>query len=307
MLNVAIIGRHEILYKTAILLHKKGYKIKFIITAKASPEYNKDVEDFRKLAKDLGAVFFNSYKFTDDLIEAIKGIQIDIGVSMNYPTVIPKEVIDLFPLGILNAHGGDLPRYRGNACQAWAILNGEDKIGLCIHKMEGGKLDSGDIIERKYYPIDINTKITQIYEWFEKDIPYMFLSALEKLQKDPNYFLERQDESKALRCYPLMPEDGRIDWKESNVNILRKINAFNKPYGGAFCFYRGKKMIIWDAELYDDKEKYCAMPGQVADICDDGSVIIIAGNGKLKVREVEYDGFVGAPKYVMRSIRNRLE
>ena len=38
-------------------------------------------------------------------------------------------------------------RYRGNACQAWAILNGE-KISLCIHKMIGGELDSGDIITR---------------------------------------------------------------------------------------------------------------------------------------------------------------
>ena len=30
-------------------------------------------------------------------------------------------------VGILNAHGGDLSKYRGNACQAWAILNGEKK------------------------------------------------------------------------------------------------------------------------------------------------------------------------------------
>ena len=38
-----------------------------------------------------------------------------------------EEVIDFFELGILNAHGGDLPRYRGNACQAWAIINGEER------------------------------------------------------------------------------------------------------------------------------------------------------------------------------------
>ena len=37
-----------------------------------------------------------------------------------------QSTIDLFPLGIL-IHGGDLPKYRGNACQAWAIINGEEK------------------------------------------------------------------------------------------------------------------------------------------------------------------------------------
>ena len=47
-----------------------------------------------------------------------------------------------------NAHAGDLPRYRGNACANWAIINGEDKVGLSIHKMDAG-LDSGPIIQKK--------------------------------------------------------------------------------------------------------------------------------------------------------------
>ena len=37
----------------------------------------------------------------------------DIVISVNYSGIIPQEVIDLFDNGILNAHGGDLPRYRG--------------------------------------------------------------------------------------------------------------------------------------------------------------------------------------------------
>ena len=32
---------------------------------------------------------------------------IDIGVTLNYSGIIPQPLIDLFPLGILNAHGGD--------------------------------------------------------------------------------------------------------------------------------------------------------------------------------------------------------
>jgi methionyl-tRNA formyltransferase len=69
----------------------------------------------------------------------------DIAVSINYTGVLPQGVIDLFPIGVLNAHGGDLPRYRGKACQAWAIINRESRIGLCIQKMIGGELDSGEV------------------------------------------------------------------------------------------------------------------------------------------------------------------
>jgi len=312
-MNVVIIGRTDVLYKTAEVLYKNGYNIPLIITSKEAPEYKKTAKDFEALAQKIGAKFLYAPKFTDKEIKFLKSVRVNsnkgkfIGISMNYTGIIQQEVIDIFDLGILNAHGGDLPRYRGNACQAWAILNGEEKIGLCIHKMEGGKLDSGDIIERKYYSININTKITDIYRWFERDIPFMFLNAIKKLEKDSNYILEKQDESKALRCYPLVPEDGRIDWNKSNVEILRKINAFNKPYNGAYCFYENKKLIVWDAEIYEDQEKYCAIPGQIAKICEDGSVVVITGKGKIKMKEVEWEGTLVKPTTIIKGIRKRLK
>ena len=77
---------------------------------------------------------------------------------MNYTGIIPQSIIDIFQYGILNAHGGDLPRYRGNARQAWAH-NGEKSIGLCIHKMIGGEIDMcGDIIARDYSKLRIIPK-----------------------------------------------------------------------------------------------------------------------------------------------------
>ena len=91
-----------------------------------------------------------------------------MGISFNYRNITTQEVIDLFPLGILNGHGGDLPRYRGNACQAWAIINGEKRIRLCVHKMVGGELDSDDIIARDYYPLGLNSRVRQVLEWIER-------------------------------------------------------------------------------------------------------------------------------------------
>lgn len=121
----------------------------------------------------------------------LKKTKADIAISMNYTGIIPDSVTDLFPYGILNAHGGNLPRYRGNACQAWAILNGEDKIGLCVYKMVGGELDSGDIIARDYLPIDHNTKVTKIWGWMRDRVPTLMLAAVQQLSVDPSFFLER--------------------------------------------------------------------------------------------------------------------
>ena len=64
--------------------------------------------------------------------------------------------------------------YRGNACQAWAILNGEKKIAVCIHAMIGGEIDSGSIIDRKYLRINHNTKVTECWEWLKKKFQQCF-------------------------------------------------------------------------------------------------------------------------------------
>ena len=109
-----------------------------------------------------------------------------------------------------------------------------------------------------------------------------------------------------MRCYPRIPEDGKINWNKSNIEILRLINASNKPYGGAYCFYEDKKLIIWDAELFEDDEIYLSEVGQVANIEKDGSIVVISGNGKLKINEIEYDDFIGSPNVKIKSIRKRL-
>ena len=138
-MRIAIIGRTEVLLETAELLLKQGHSIPLVITAKEAPEYKKNVQDFRSFSEKIGAKFIRTSRILDTFDSILSLLPIDISVSMNYVGIIPQKIIDCFRLGIVNVHGGDLPRYRGNACQAWAILNGEKYIGLCIHRMIGGE------------------------------------------------------------------------------------------------------------------------------------------------------------------------
>ena len=305
-MKIAIIGRTEILYNVAELLHSKGHQLACILTAKEVIDYTRTGDDFRKLANHLNVPFAQGSRI-EDRYDFLKEARADIGVSINYTGVIPQEVIDIFPYGILNAHGGDLPKYRGNACQAWAILNGEKCVGLCIHRMVGGELDSGAIITRDYLSIDHNTKITEVWEWMVQRTPELMLEAVSRLSFEPNYVLERQskDPKDALRCYPRKPADGRIDWHHNALNILRLINASNKPYAGAFCCYEGEKLIIWDATLVNDDEVFCAVPGQVTNI-GDGFVDVACGEGKLRLLEVEIKGQLNKPDRLIETIRKRL-
>lgn len=305
-MRIAIIGRTEVLYDTAVMLDEAGHEIVCVLTAKEAPEYKRDAEDFKNLANKLNAPFARGAQI-DKHFKLLKDVKADIAVSINYSGIIPQKIIELFPLGILNAHGGDLPRYRGNACQAWAILNGEDRIGLCIHKMIGGELDSGDIIAREYLNIDISTKIGEVLDWITTKTPPLMIQAINQLRISSDFRLEAQSlkPQDALRCYPRKPEDGKIDWNMSNEEIVRLINASGLPYAGAFCDFQGKKMIIRDAKIVDESNLFCAIAGQILNICESG-VEIACGSGKVMVTEVEYEGIISNPVEIFRSIRQRL-
>ena len=305
-MRVALIGRTEVLYNTAKLLLAQGYEIALIITAKETPEYkitSKDFEGFSKKEKI-------PYLYTSNIVSALDFInecgQVDVGVSINYSGIIPSSIIDLFPLGILNAHGGDLPRYRGNACQAWAIINGEEKIGLCIHSMIGDELDSGNIICREYLPIDLNSKIEGVYKWITEQTPKLFLESLKHLETNPNFILEHQSKEKKdiLRCYPRNYEDGRIKWNDSAIDILRLINASGKPYPGAFCFYKEHKLTILDAELAPS-ENFMAVAGQVT-LLSENYIEIATSDGKLRLLQIQINGENINPKEIIPSLRCRL-
>ena len=310
-MKVAIIGRTSILYNCAKILLDNHFEIPLIITSKEAPEYTINSNDFKKLAEDIGAKFIYTPKINEEeIITNILSLgEIDLAVSINYSGVISQKVINLFRFGVLNAHGGDLPKYRGNACQAWALINGEKKIGLCIHKMIGGELDSGPIISREYFNVDINTRIGQVYDWIESETPKLVLQSVNEIKKNKDFVLEYQslNPSDSLRCYPRNPSDGKIDWGKSNEDILRLINASSEPFSGAFTSLNEQQVIIWRAEIYENDENYLAVSGQISTINKtDGSIIVICGLSKLRITEIEIDGQRGLPETMISSIRKRL-
>lgn len=308
-MKIGIIGRSELLYNSVILLKEAGHEISGIVSCKAAPEMLVDENDFKELAVQLNTKFLYDPKISYKSALNFFGDTCDLAVSINYSGIISKDVIDIFKNGILNVHGGDLPRYRGNACQAWAILNGEQRIGLCVHKMIGGELDSGMILQKEYLDIDINTRIGQVYKWMADTSPKLIMKAVENLSINSEYFLEKQSSNPCdiLRTYPRKPEDGRINWNDSNSNIVRLINASSEPFSGSFACLNGEKIIIWRARIYNDSEIFCAIPGQVTSITgqSNGSVIVAVGSGKISIDEVELNGVRSSPTKIIRSLRTR--
>ena len=82
---------------------------------------------------------------TQDARAEMESLKPDVAVVAAYGLILPKWTLDLPTYGVLNVHPSLLPRHRGPAPVANAILEGDEKTGVTVMKVEP-KVDSGPIL-----------------------------------------------------------------------------------------------------------------------------------------------------------------
>jgi methionyl-tRNA formyltransferase len=76
----------------------------------------------------------------------------DVAVVVAFGQILPRAVLDVAPRGSINVHASLLPRYRGAAPIAWAIMRGEAETGVSIMQMDEG-MDTGPVLLTVRTPI----------------------------------------------------------------------------------------------------------------------------------------------------------
>lgn len=303
-MKIGIIGRTSLLLNTVKLLISHGHEIVFIYTCKSEAFYETSPKDFENIAHSILCPFFENTKIEDNSTK-LSQLGAEVCISVNWLTVLKPSFLNIFPYGVLNAHCGDLPRYRGNACPNWAIINDENKIALTIHKMVE-ELDAGPFLLKKYYELTDDTYIGDIYKWLELIVPNAFVEAVSVLGKQ--HFVEQPCDIIPLRAFPRRPEDAKIDWRDSSRRIYALIRASSSPFPGAFSYleHHGQKIRIFSAKPLEIEYDFLAVPGQVCFELNSNPVIATA-DGMLELTNVvfDHDG-CDAKSFILSSLRNRL-
>jgi methionyl-tRNA formyltransferase len=178
--------------------------------------------------------------------EKLKGLEADLFVVAAYGQILPKAVLSLPKYGAMNIHASLLPKYRGSAPIAWAILNGEKKTGITTMLMDEG-MDTGDILLQSEIPIQ-EDETTETLQGRLASLGAQLLSGtLEKMKKGEIHPTP-QDHSKATYAPMLKKEDGRIDWRKGAEEIDRQVRAFH-PWPGAYTEWQGQILKIYKGEV----------------------------------------------------------
>ena len=304
MTRVGFIGRTKSLYEAIKLFSElDGFEVSFIWTCKDESYYDFKSNNFKALAYDLGAKFFYS-----SLVSEFESfVEADVVVSINFINIIPESFIDKFKFGVINAHAGDLPKYRGNACPNWAILNNESEVVLSFHKMDKG-LDSGDVIRKETFKLSQDTYIGEVYDWLYQIIPIGFVESVWMLLSGNT---GEKQMGKPLRTFPRKPEDSRIIFHNDLSQVYRLIRASSKPFSGAFAFLNNTdtKVTIFKAEPCSLDYDFLAVDGQLMEKNNiDKSFVVAVNHQALRVTEYSIDGKSVDASYeiICSSMRNRL-
>lgn len=166
----------------------------------------------------------------------------------------------------------------------WAIINGEPKTGITFFKLADG-VDNGPIVGQRETPIADDDTIATLYNRIENLGVELIMEYLPSIAAR-NVKLTVQDESKR-RIFPQRsPEDGLIDWTKSSQEIYNFIRAQTKPYPGAFTFWKGEKLTIWESRIIIDHPENSDVPGKILD--DQNGMFVRTGTGVLEILSLRY-------------------
>jgi methionyl-tRNA formyltransferase len=217
-------------------------------------------------------------------IEQLAALHPDVGVIVAYGEILRPAVLDIPPLGYLNIHPSLLPRHRGPAPVAGAILAGDEETGVTVMKLDTG-MDSGPILAQQRVPLDVDSRTGPLTGRLMEQGAHLLAEALPKYaagQLEPR----PQDHSQATVTRLLKKEDGRIDWTLPAAAIERRIRAYD-PWPGTFTTWQAQTLKILAAEPHPHEPAH-EPPGTL--VTRDMQPLVATGEGMLGLLAVQPAG-----------------
>jgi methionyl-tRNA formyltransferase len=229
---------------------------------------------------------------SDEARDFLAAIKPDAVVIIAYGQIIPRRLLEIPRLGWMNLHGSLLPKYRGAAPIAWAIIHGERKTGLTTMRLDPG-LDTGPILMHREIQIGSDETAPELARRLAELGGPLVAESLVKLDRGEIAPIP-QDSAQATYAPMLTKELGRIDWSQTGSEIYNRIRGL-APWPGAFSTFRGRLCHVWGrpSAPTTTAEPSSGVIGQDAGtlIVNDAVIEVLCGKGtRLRVEAVQVEG-----------------
>jgi methionyl-tRNA formyltransferase len=220
---------------------------------------------------------------SDAAAAAFRAQKADVVVVVAYGLLLPKPILEAPKFGCLNLHASLLPRWRGAAPIARAIMEGDTETGVAIMRMDAG-LDTGPVALTERMPVPLDATAGEMHDQLAKSGADLMVRAVSLLDKGALQFT-LQPEAGATYAKKLDKNETRIDWSKSAKEVHNHIRGLSPFPGAWFEIEIGKERIRVRA-LRSTSVENAGKPGTVLD----GHLTIACGEGAVRLLEVQRAG-----------------
>ena len=275
--SVAIIGKNRLAVACMETVLEAGDRV---IVAVA--DANDDGRDgwqpsFRAAAERLGIDTVAPPDVNDPgFVARVDSLSPDFLLSFQAPQILKPPLIATGRVAALNLHYGPLPRYRGVAPIAWAIINGEAATGVTIHHISPG-IDDGDIVVSAAVPIGATDTGREVYDRCTEAGIALFASSWRRLRTG-SIAARPQAADEALYYNRHSIDFGRrsVAWHQDAERLANWVRAMIFPPFQYPCLSLAGQSydiggITWD------RGSHARPPGRILAV--EGSAVIVAAPG----------------------------
>ncbi|MBI3534300.1 MAG: methionyl-tRNA formyltransferase [Deltaproteobacteria bacterium] len=237
----------------------------------------------KKKALELKLPIFQPENFKDPkTLEEFKNLNPDIVVVAAYGLLLPTKLLETPKLSAVNIHASLLPRWRGAAPIAWAILKGDLETGVTIQKISQ-KLDAGDVLLQQKTPILTTDYANTLHDRLSQIGARLMLPTLEGLMHGQLQSIA-QDESLMTYAHKLTKEMAKLDLSQLAVELERQVRAFY-PWPGTSILVNGVQLKIKKVIC---RKEIQGFQGKLFE--KSGMLLLGAKDGSLEIERLQWEG-----------------
>ena len=283
-LRIAFMGTPEFAVPTLVEIVERGHEVVAVYTRVPKPAGRRGMElteapvarEARRLSLPL---FMPANLRGTDAQATVRAHAAEAAVVVAYGLILPRPVLDAFPLGAFNLHASLLPRWRGAAPINRAIMAGDRETGVAVMKMEEG-LDSGPIAMAERVVIrpdetagDLRNRLSGL----GADLMMCALAALER----GSLTLTPQQAQGVTYAAKIDKNETRIAWAQPWNEVHDRIRGLS-PSPCAWCEIFGERVRL----LRSIKGEGSGAPGTVLD----KALTVACGEGAVRIAELQRAG-----------------
>jgi methionyl-tRNA formyltransferase len=220
---------------------------------------------------------------TTDAEAAARSHGADAAVIVAYGLILPKPILEAFPLGCFNLHASLLPRWRGAAPINRAIMAGDRETGVMVMKMEEG-LDTGPIAMAERVPIEADATAGDVHDRLARLGADLMVRALGAIERG-SLTLTPQPQAGITYASKIGKDEARIAWARPWKEVHDHIRGLSAS-PGAWFEIAGEGAPVRIKVLRTTAAEGAGAPGTVLD----DQLTVACGEGALRILELQRAG-----------------